>query len=322
MKKTQLFSTLFLAMTFAVSFTGFPRTQTAEAATSEIAEYVSIENAPVIDGIIDEAWFYSTSMITTDVSPDGTYGDIYILWNERGLYFLAEVVDYTLNKSDLCNFWVSEVYQNYNVSSAYQTTDGAYYLCLNSQGTNVFYNPNTSEYVDMEGKYTVETSLTDKGYILELFVPTFGKTPLQKGASIGFDVSIDDYYTESVSIDYRKSYVNWNGTGPYWSNPTALGEILLMDLTSENGSPNEIKPDDETNDSNDANNDSSNNTDNNPHESSSNSSSSTTNPDNSFGENSDSTNELFGGCFSVASIGSLALSAIFCSLLFSKKRKS
>ena len=53
------------------------------------AEYVSMENAPVIDGDIDDVWETMDSYILTGISltdgGDCTYGKITILWNETGL---------------------------------------------------------------------------------------------------------------------------------------------------------------------------------------------------------------------------------------------
>ena len=215
-------------------------TYTAQAArhTDGFAEYVSLENAPVIDGVIDEVWFSVSSMIETGVSADGTRGDINILWNETGLYFLAIVDDTTVNDSDRCNLWVSESKIDIaDVDKVYPEVSGAWFLCINPNGYNQEYNPDSfnGKAFDMSNKYTVGTTKSEDGYIIEVYVQLTGNNALSRGNKIGFDVSIDDYLVEGTSIDDRESYVNWNGVGSYWLNPYTLGEVLLVDLDHTNG---------------------------------------------------------------------------------------
>ena len=216
------------------------RLHIADAVVGDVgyAEYVSVEKAPMIDGVIDEVWDLGSSMIETSYSPHDTFASIDVMWNETGLYFLAMVIDYSLNDSDLCNLWVSEEYitgdSKYKDKSYLEVT-GSYYLCLNSNGANALYNE--ENVLDMTGKYTVATTKSDDGYILEVYVPLTSKKTLLNGNSIGFDVSIDDYLSVGTSIDDRESYVNWCGDGAYWSNPNCLGRVVLVDFDFSNGSP-------------------------------------------------------------------------------------
>ena len=63
-------------------------------------ENFPIRKAPIIDSIIDDVWEQHDSLIKTGTSPEGTYGYVDILWNETGLYFLADVANFSLNASE------------------------------------------------------------------------------------------------------------------------------------------------------------------------------------------------------------------------------
>ncbi len=230
---------LAIAASSAILFPQNVSTEKAQAIGNEssFAEYVSVENAPKIDGEIDEIWNSAESYIVTGTSPNSyTYATIEIFWNETGLYFLAEVFDSTVNEDDRCNLWVSETYYDIESDKVYPEVNGAYYLCLNPSGKNLYYCPDNFEgvYDDMAGNYTVGTKETETGYTVEVYVELTGGQEFRFGQSIGFDVSIDDYLAKG---EKRDSYVNWNGIGWYWEKPSCLGEVMLFDFNEENGSP-------------------------------------------------------------------------------------
>ena len=204
------------------------------------AEYVSIEEAPVIDGIYDDVWENAEPVITGE-GGYWTVGEISVIWNETGLYLFAKVHDTTLNISDRCNFWVSETYYNVGYYN-YPDLDGAYYLCLNPEGENQYYissNVSPLKYDDMQGKYQVATQIQENVYYIELYVPLTGKNDLFLHNSIGFNVSVDDYLTEGGE---RDSYSYWCATGSYWENPATCGEMILVDNYLEDGKEAPVKP--------------------------------------------------------------------------------
>lgn len=217
--------------------------------------YVAAENVPVIDGEIDNIWdtSYTFSVKNQHLdNGDEIYEDtsyVNVLWNENGLYYLCYVYDGDLVYGDVCNLWVSEVYSSEPhlrdpitgewslVNYSANPEDGTYAITAAADGNNYVYTGfDVSEY------WTCAAQITDFGYILEIFMPRVGKTPLTAGASIGFDVSIDYYSTGGNGRDY---YANWNGyvlkdEGPscpvegwltshgYWTCPAALKEIILL----------------------------------------------------------------------------------------------
>lgn len=242
--KKKMINFIALTLTFggALGFGISKNAVMAKAANGDVggAEYVSVEDAPIIDGIMDDVWS-STYELTTDEEKSDVFGYISILWNETGLYFYAEIIDATTNASDRCNFWVSETF--YGIMSndmVYPSTDGAYYLCLNPYGENQYYLPGSidaEKYVDMRDKYQVATQVYEgNGYAIELYVPLFGCNSLEALNSIGFNVSVDDYHTEDGK---RVSYTYWCASGSYWEDPSALGEVVLLNSNQSTTPPDD-----------------------------------------------------------------------------------
>ena len=231
--KKQLVSLLALSLVCGAAF-AVPETKTVDAASYDYAEYISVENAPVIDGRIDDVW---SDGVALNVNKDsgGASGVVTVLWNETGLYFLAEVEDPNVNGTDRISFWVAETYYEIRHDDVtYLDTEDAYFVIVESDNEYYHYT-DADSFVDMTNKYTSATSITGYGYTVEVFVPVYwGETEFTKGHYIGFDVSIDNFVNEGAG---REGYRYWGGYGSYWKNPTALGKIVLQDLYEDNGSP-------------------------------------------------------------------------------------
>lgn len=201
------------------------------------AEYVSVENAPIIDGAKDVVWKGANGIaISTGETVSGTEftsGKVTILWNETGLYFLGEITDTTVNDSDICNLWVSETYFASENDDVYPNVSGAYYLCLNPKGENVHYQPDSWEKgLEWHVEYQIAGKQTSSGYTVEAYIPLTGTKALVLNEYIGFDVSVDSYLEEGAE---RDDYVNWNGEGWYWQKPSCLGKVQLLDMEEWNG---------------------------------------------------------------------------------------
>ncbi len=217
----------------------------ASAAGAQImlAEYVSEEHAPQIDGVIDAVWGHTNAADTNRGTTD-TYGYVSILWNETGLYFLAEIDDTSVNVSDVCNLWVSETYYDEIGNEIYPEVDGAYYLVINSEGDLQYWQADGwTEGVDMRGHCTIAGGqMKDDdgeayGYVFEVYVPLTGGSALELHRSIGFEVSVDSYLAEKVNpgVEDRAECLYWNGGGKYWELPSALGEVILVDEYETDG---------------------------------------------------------------------------------------
>lgn len=251
MKK--IFITALLACTFFATNTVIAGVS-AKAAINNFgaqAEYVSLENAPTIDGLkTEKEW--GTTCILQSISETQAV-DVNILWNETGLYFFATIEDSTVNAMDRCNFWVSETYYDFDDSDKsgmlgptinndkeslkYSDVEGSYYLVVNPDGINLaeIVDEANDYYFDMGEKYTVAATKTENGYSIELYVAVTGSKPLTLGNSIGFEVSVDDYLDAESE---RDAYINCFDKGSYWTTPMYLGEIVLANSTLTNNQEN------------------------------------------------------------------------------------
>ena len=212
---------------------------TIEAKFENGIAYVNNENAPIIDGTMDDIWQNSSIFVSKNINIDNCtqniqniyYKDaeIRVLWNEIGLYFLAYVYDTTVTRYDRCNFWVSENYitttEGMNVPYSANAQDGNYAICANPLGTNMVYtNLDVSSYWQVATSRIEDSLEDDYGYIVEIFMPIIGETAFKLGHQIGFDISVD-YYS---AYQTRDLYTNWCGIGKYWENVNELKKVELL----------------------------------------------------------------------------------------------
>ena len=245
--KKQLVTLLALPIAFAAAV-GLSETKDAKAEENlfATAEYVSTDFVPTIDGEMDDVWLDTDPIYISNINGDkndnpidAPTASVRILWNETGLYFLAEIEDGSVVDSDMCNFWVSETYYSRQNDNMYPFVDGAYYICLTPQNQLYVYDAAYDGYSrNMAGAYTSATIDMGIGYAIEMYVPKYGDdTTFRNGGSIGFNISIDDYVENCTvgDLNYRQSYTNWGATGSYWKYPSALGEVMLVDDWDANG---------------------------------------------------------------------------------------
>lgn len=186
------------------------------------AAYATVK--PVIDGQIDEIWQYTSKQVLPD---DYDISDSYtqILWDETGLYFLAAVGDTSITEDDVdarnsVDLWISE---KNTKSDGYASDPGDWHFCKSSDGHEIYYTGNSKVYDVAERA----VARTDKGYIVELYVPYLSDIKAKEGTVIGYTVSInDDFDGDGV----RDAYVYWTTSDlntAYWENTSALVDITL-----------------------------------------------------------------------------------------------
>ena len=214
-------------------------TVSAAASQTAVAEYVSLTKAPEIDGLVDEVWGNPVEKIPLAMDGVGNDAKMRVLWNETGLYFLAEISDTTVNVSDRVGFWVSEEYDVCveDPSALFCQIDGSWRLQLNYEGQDLD-NDQWNMWgviMDMRNKYAVACTHDADSYTIELYVPLVGESSsLAPGEKVAFNFHVDDYITEGD--DSTKGWYSWIGSDTsWWDNPGLLGKLELVDLSAENG---------------------------------------------------------------------------------------
>ena len=129
-----------------------------------------------------------------DATKEDAPTTVKVMWNQRGLYFLAIVTDSSVVSYDRINFWVSE----YFIGQAGTYSDeGNYHVCVTPDGQHYYY---TGTDVSGHGKLAAQQIAT--GYVVEVYMPIVGSEYLEAGNSIGLDISVDHYNETSDSRDY------------------------------------------------------------------------------------------------------------------------
>jgi len=194
---------------------------------------------PVIDGIVDEVWLFSSEQTigtitagTAPSSPADCSGTWWSLWNFEALYVLVVVKDESLTNDSGGgdNKWNDdsvEIYVDGDNSKAASigADDHQYTFRWNNEvlETPSAIHHGATSLVGVE--YAVET--TTDGYLLEVKLPwmsIMGKLPTPNQL-IGIDIWIND---DDNSGD-RDSQISWHSTdGNGWQNPSVWGVGALV----------------------------------------------------------------------------------------------
>ena len=186
-----------------------PKPQVAKAVygTPVIGEFdlKPYENAPVIP--------VSNQMTAWE----GATGKVRVLWDEKYLYVLADIMDDTpdVSSETKCDQDSMEFFVSYTNSRGLGYEKGDYHLWVNRKNQQSCYSGN-----QMEGFLTF-TNEVEEGYQVEARIPLncYGKP----GHVLGFDVVINDGYNGA-----RRSFVSWNDhSDTAWQMTMYWGNLLL-----------------------------------------------------------------------------------------------
>jgi hypothetical protein len=200
----------------------------------------SSEEAPVLDGIIDDIWFFSTEQTidnsqvgATPSSPADCSGTWRALWNSEELYVLVDIKDEALSNDDGTgdNKWYDDSIEIYidgdnSKGTSIDDNDHQYSMRWNDEILEDIsaIHHGTETLVGVE--YAVAT--TDDGYLIEFRAPWMSimGEPATAGQLIGFDVWIND----DDDGDGRDSQVSWYSTdGNGWQDPSKWATAVLVE---------------------------------------------------------------------------------------------
>ena len=201
-----------------------PEAYVAAAAEDPAAAPRRVEayyGTPVIDGERDAIWVTKAGnyVVNTPVYAwQGATGTVRMLWDESYLYVMMEVTDSVLNASSPNRYEHDSIevfLDEQNTKEEYYTEAAGQYR-VNYQGHITFGT------VPTEAGVTAATSLTDKGYIVELAIPFVND--VKEGQILGFDAQINDSNAQGV----RQSIMKFNDpSDASFSSTAGWGELVL-----------------------------------------------------------------------------------------------
>jgi hypothetical protein len=211
------------------------RAATREFSPDKDAHFVFLDDAPVIDGVVDNLWQQAPAMQIENqtagvIEPEGDLSGMFRgVWDMENLYLLADIQDdYPATESGKHDG--VEFYLDLNNSKEHYWTlaDRGYRFSLSRLQEEGEFHVTTAmiqrdKYV--KGLQESRTILED-GYRIEIAIPwrTLGMNP-EKGAVIGFDVLVNDYDEEAGGLEGAKA---WHGADKYaGESPAELGAAML-----------------------------------------------------------------------------------------------
>lgn len=187
---------------------------------------VAVNGTPVIDGTIDEIWT-AAGVIVPELKSTANVqatGEFKVLYDDTCLYTLFVVKDPVLNKASM---------NTYEQDSVEVFLDEENDKAISYQSDDVHYRANyenspSTDAGDSNRFLSATSALKDDsgntiGYIVETSL-IWTSAP-KNGAIMGFELQINDADTNGM----RLGTVNiFDETGTAWSNPSSMGEIILM----------------------------------------------------------------------------------------------
>lgn len=187
---------------------------------------IAVYGSPTVDGTIDKIWNKAGIILPDKVSSQSVEasGEFRLLWDDNALYTLYIVKDPDLNKQnnnayeqDSVEIFLDEANDK---ASSYQSDDVHYRVN--------YENTPTTDAGDSNRFFTATSLLKDTdgnqiGYIVESGLTW--ETKPSNNQVMGFDLQINDADSSGI----RLGTINiFDETGTAWSNPTSMGEIILI----------------------------------------------------------------------------------------------
>ncbi|MEM7129487.1 MAG: sugar-binding protein [Chloroflexota bacterium] len=213
--------------------TPIPPTATPTPAMPTVAEFMAVDNGPIIDGTIDSVWqttfTYSLDRLVVGdplISDSDLSAVFRGLFDSRYLYILVEVTDDILQNDSLTEVWLDdtiELYINGNNSqgSVYDGVDDSQFLFRWSDPTN--YRGTHSIRVPSDTQRVIINS--SNGYLMELALPLSALGITTESQEFGFDIHVVD---DDDGGD-RDNKINWHATNDdVWLDPSLMGTARLV----------------------------------------------------------------------------------------------
>ncbi|MBR6791609.1 MAG: endo-1,4-beta-xylanase [Ruminococcus sp.] len=181
----------------------------------------AVYGTAVIDGEIDELWGecpeIETDKFTMGSAP--ATGISRMMWDEKYVYILTEVMDPKLSKASANAYEQDtvEVFfdENNGKTSGYEADDIQCRVNFDNEKT-VTDGRSTDDFISA-------TTITDTGYIVEMAIP-YVNAPFESGQVVGFDVQIND----DDGSGERTGIANWSDiTGMGYTNTKGFGVLRL-----------------------------------------------------------------------------------------------
>lgn len=206
--------------------------------TNLIASTQYTENAPTIDGVIDDIWGFSQVSTTLEKVETGNpdlsdlSAGFTTLWTSEDttLYVLIEVQD---DNTYLTNAWSSGDFVQVNIDldnddAEQYLFDDMFWMIRPSWNDSALvgrYGPNWGDLPEINWHSTMEGT----NYIIEMALPLadLGIANFSGNrTSIGFDIKVTDGDIEGQDTLAKKNELVWS-SGEVWNNPSKMGTLIL-----------------------------------------------------------------------------------------------
>ena len=191
------------------------------------------KGAPTIDGTKDSVYNNSETILIETVTwsyeyskPTATTGKLNAAWDANALYVYAEIKDSTgpntgyplekpanLWRNDSITLFIDVPDTKTGTQNSETLTPLSFMVVIDASGTIVFKDSSEAVVSNEFSGYQVETKQISGGYVIEAKIPWYSyvKDQINSGKTIGFDVQINDSFSNSVGRQGQAYWSDYTG---------------------------------------------------------------------------------------------------------------
>jgi glycerophosphoryl diester phosphodiesterase len=250
-RATKLFSYVMMITLLSSTFFSFPLASRASAQTDggKTLEVRKTLNAPVIDGLLDDAvWHLDQTMGVHVGGAPGQAPAFGLLWDNQYLYVGVKVAD-TTPASDKAGYWFEQDNINFffdptlHRSAPFADDDMQVGFVFDpSSSTPKFHFGAALNNHSAKDEKRILRAIhsTGDGWTLEAAVPwdMLNMDP-QLTKQLGFEIGATDRFGEDAA-QARSSFWSANGTTSFWNDTRGYGTLVLGDANPQTAATNSV----------------------------------------------------------------------------------
>ncbi|MDD4774134.1 MAG: sugar-binding protein [Eubacteriales bacterium] len=195
----------------------------------------------VIDCVKDDAYLAADEItIAYGATADTASGKAWALWDDKALYFYAEIADKTLSgekhaddtvwQRDSCEFYVD--FTNAHEDSDITTINAGQYTTGLPYSNGEFWGGYGQHWTTYSSQSTYKTKVVDGGWVVETMIVYGDEFKPSSGAVIGFTMAINDDTDDTDGREYQMMISegqenSWSTTGAFYDRLTLSEQVYV-----------------------------------------------------------------------------------------------
>lgn len=222
----------------------------ASSVTAANVNFNAAKGTAVIDCVKDDAYLAADEVVVAfGATADTASGKVWAVWDDKALYFYAEIADKTLSSAphadntvwqrDSCEFYVD--FTNAQEDTDITTINAAQYTTGFPYSNGEVWGGMGGHWAAYNTQCTYKTKAIDGGWAVEAMIIYGAEFKAAAGTVIGFTVAINDDADDADGREYQMMISDgqsnsWSTTGAFYDRLT-LSEAVYVPPVVETEAP-------------------------------------------------------------------------------------